>query len=217
MPLIAVLTAKWTDISIQKNQLLFRIFIITQKVVVFLVWMGIFIISFYLFPRPNWHIMLLIIIGIGTGYYASTRIQNFTARLFLPSVIVFATLAVLLNTHVFPYMFSFQAPPKAARYFTEFAGKNDRLYNYKYDEYELFFYSEPEATQLYNDEEMKTVAGKKGNWIFTDAAGYDEIEKLNLVPDFVMEYRHLYLNRGGRFINPRTRDNVLKPMYLIKY
>lgn len=217
MPLIAVLTAKWTDISIQKNQLLFRIFIITQKVVVFLVWMGIFIISFYLFPRPNWHIMLLIIIGIGTGYYASTRIQNSTARLLLPSVIVFATLSVLLNTHVFPYMFSFQAPPKAARYFTEFAVKNDRLYNYKYDEYELFFYSEPEATQLYNDDEMKTVAGKKGNWIFTDAAGYAEIEKLNLVPELVLKYRHLYLNRGGRFINPRTRNNVLKPMYLIKY
>jgi hypothetical protein len=50
---------------------------------------------------------------------------------------------------------------------------------------------------------MKAVAGKSGNWIFTDAEGFDEIEKLNLVPDFVMEYRHLYLNRAGRFFNPR--------------
>ena len=217
IPLIAVLTAKWTDLAIQQNSLLLRIFLNTQKVIVFLMWMGVFIISFYLFPKPNWHIMLLIIVGIGSGYYASTRIQNSAAQLLLPSIIVFACFTVLMNTHVFPYIFSFQAPPKAARYFTEYAGENDRLFNYKYDEYELFFYSDPEATQLDTEDEMKAVAGKKGNWIFTDAAGYDEIEKLNLVPDLILEYRHLYLNRGGRFINPRTRDKVLKPMYLIKY
>lgn len=217
IPLIAVLTAKWADIAIGGNSLLLRIFILTQKVVVFLMWIGISIISFYLFPKPNWHIMLLILIGIGTGYYASTRIQNSTARLFLPSVIVFACFTVLMNTHVFPYIFSFQAPPKAAHYFTESAGKDDKLYNYNYKQYELFFYSEPEAKQLDTEEEMKTVAGKKGNWIFTDAAGYEKIEKLNLVPDVVMEYRHLYLNRGGKFINPHTRSKILKPMYLIKY
>ena len=95
--------------------------------------------------------------------------------------------------------------------------KNDHLYNYNYEQYELFFYSNPEAIALTSDEEMKAVAGEKGNWIFTDAAGYAEINKLNLVPDFVLQYKHLYLNRGGRFINPKTRDKVLQPMYLIKY
>jgi len=217
VPLIAVLTAKWTDIAIQQSTSLFRIFNVIQKIVVFIMWLGIFVISFYLFPRPNWHVMLLIITGMVTGYYVSSRIKEGAARLLLPSVIVFACLSVLLNTRVFPYIFSFQAPPKAARYFTEYAGKNEHLYNYKYGQYELFFYSEPEATELNSNEEMKAVAGKKGTWIFTDAAGYAEINKLNLVPDFIMEYKHLYLNRGGRFINPKTRDKVLQPMYLIKY
>jgi len=217
IPLIAVLTAKWTDIAIEQSPSLFRIFNTTQKVVVFIIWLGIFVVSFYLFPRPNWHIMLLIIASLGTGYYISTRVKDDAARLLLPSVIVFACLTVLLNAHVFPYIFSFQAPPKAARYFNAYAGKNDHLYNYKYGQYELYFYSEPEATALTSDKEMEAVAGKKGTWIFTDAAGYAEINKLNLVPDMVLEYKHLYLNRGGRFINPRTRASVLQPMYLIKY
>jgi hypothetical protein len=33
----------------------------------------------------------------------------------------------------------------------------------------------------------------------------------------VISYSHLYLDRGGRFANPKTREKVLKPMYLIKY
>ncbi len=64
---------------------------------------------------------------------------------------------------------------------------------------------------------MKGAAGKEGNWIFTDAEGFRQISDLGLKADTVLAYRHLYLNRGSQFINPATRDEVLKPMYLIKY
>jgi hypothetical protein len=90
------------------------------------------------------------------------------------------------------------------------------LYNYKYGQYELFFYSEPQATQLKSVIEMKKAAETKGGWIFTDHEGIKDFEALQLITDTIIEYRHLYLNRGGRFINPKTRDKVLQPMYLIK-
>jgi hypothetical protein len=123
---------------------------------------------------------------------------------------------LLLNTHVFPYIFSYQAPPKAARYFTENAETTDKLYNYKYGQYELFFYSEPQAIQLKTKADLKLAAETKGSWIFTDHEGIIDFEALHLKTDTVIEYKHLYLNRGGRFINPKTRDQVLQPMYLIK-
>ena len=63
---------------------------------------------------------------------------------------------------------------------------------------------------------MKTAAKTKGTWIFTDFEGIKDFEALQLKTDTIIEYRHLYLNRGGRFINPKTRDKVLQPMYLIK-
>jgi hypothetical protein len=121
-----------------------------------------------------------------------------------------------MNMHVFPYIFSYQAPPKAARYFNENRSSTDSLFNYKYGQYELFFYSEPPAVQLYESDLEKT-AGKPGNWIFTDEEGFKEIEKLNISSDTIIEYRHLYLDRGGKFINPATREQVLQPMYLINY
>ena len=119
---------------------------------------------------------------------------------------------------MYPYIFSFQAPPKAGRYFTENASKNDKLYNYRYGQYELFFYSEPEATQLlYNYDEMKSVAGKKGNWIFTDEVGYKQIKDLDLSPASVLQFEHFNLNRGAKFILPSKRKESLQLMYLIRF
>ncbi len=217
VPLIAVLTAKWIDIALANKKILLKVFKITQRYLVLLLWVGIFIISFYLFPNPKWFIMILILGGIILTYFISTKYSDGTVKIIAPSLIAFTCLAILMNLHVFPYMFSFQAPPKAARYYTEYANEGEKLFNYHYDEYELFFYSEPQATQLYSFDEMKTVAGKKGNWVFTDEQGYKDIEELNLSPEFIFEYKHLYLNRPAGFISPRTREKVLKPMYLIKY
>jgi hypothetical protein len=217
IPLIAVLTAKWINIALDEKPVLLKVFSFTQRYVVLLLWVGIFFISFYLFKNPKAYILILIFAGIMLNYYALIRFKDSATRLFMPTLIVFSCLMVLLNGHVFPYMFNFQAPPKAARYFSEYAGEGEKLYNYKYPQYELFFYSNPQATQIKSDDDMKIVAGKKGNWIFTDAEGYKEIEKLNFVPDIVMEYRHLALNRPAGFIHPVNREKVLEPMYLIKY
>lgn len=217
VPLIAVLTAKWIDIAIDNKHKLNVIFYWTQNIVVIILWLLIFTLAFYLFPSPKIIYWILAIPGFGATIYIVLKIKDSMARIILPSLIAFACLAFLLNTNVFPYIFSFQAPPKAARYFSENASKNDKLYNYKYGQYELFFYSEPQATQLKSNNELKEAANTKGSWIFTNPEGLKELKALELKPDTLIEYQHLYLNRGGRFINPKTRNEVLQPMYLLKY
>lgn len=217
VPLMAVLSAKWIDKALKEDQKLYHILYRVQNGIVVLLWGAVLGILLYLFPGAKWHLWVLLLAGAGITAMVYLKPVGQFARILLPSLIVFACFAFMLNTHVFPYMFGLQAPPKAGRYFTENAGKNDTLYNYKYAQYELFFYSEPQAAQLYSDDEMKAVAGKAGTWIFTDPEGLKEIEKLRLEPDTLIEYRHLYLNRPGKFINPKNRDKVLQPMYLIKY
>ncbi len=217
VPLMAVLTAKWTDKALHKKRRLFRVFNSVQVVIVCLLWIMIPAFAFYFFPSPHWPFWVVSFLGLFATGFIFFRSEDSAARLFLPSAISFTCLAFLLNTSIFPYMFSFQAPPKAARYFNSHAEPGNTLYNYNYSQYELFFYSEPQAEQLYSAEEMKGVAGKEGSWIFTDEEGFKQIADLKLKADTVLEYRHLYLNRGAQFINPKTRDKVLKPMYLIKY
>ena len=215
IPLMAVITAKWIDIAVDNKSKLITIFNRTQTFVVILLWLMISSLLFYLFPLPNYYYFIIAVAGIGLSLFVVLKIKDSLAKLLAPSLIAFACLMLLLNTHVFPYIFSFQAPPKAARYFTENAGASNKLYNYKYGQYELFFYSEPQATQLKSDIELKKAAETKGSWIFTDPEGLKDFEALQLQPYTVIEYKHLYLNRGGRFINPKTRDKVLQPMYLI--
>ena len=217
MPLIAVLTAKWTNIVLNEKTKLLQIFKTVQFTVSTILWAGIFIISFYLFPTPNLYYLITIGAGILVTIYIWQKKDVAEWKILLTPAIVFVCLSLLLNTHVFPFMFSFQAPPKAARYFTENAKPGETLYNFYYPQYELFFYSQPQARQLDSFEKLKNIAGKKGNWVFTDKKGYEQIEKLNLKQDTIIEYNHLYLNKGGRFINPATRKQVLQPMYLIKY
>lgn len=216
LPLIAVLTAKWADIALENKQKLLGIFVSVQSFVAVVLWLMIFTVAFYLFPYPKSGYWTVALAGIVFCLYIFFKIKDNLVRFFAPTLISFACLILLINTHVFPYMFSLQAPPKAARYFTENANPNNKLYNYKYAQYELFFYSEPQATQLKSVAELKKTAETRGSWIFTDPEGYNEFETLQIKPDTIIEYKHLYLNRGGRFINPKTRDKVLQPMYLIK-
>lgn len=216
IPLMAVLLAKWIVISAEQEQKIYRLFFTVQNIVLGLTWTGVFFISLYLFPAPKPYFWILVFAGIISGWYILQSKVSKETKLIAPSAIAFISFIFLLNTSVFPYIFSFQAPPKAARFFSENAAKEEKLYNYKYGQYELFFYSEPEAYQLYSIDQVKSVA-KNGNWIFTDEAGYEEIEKLNLKPDTVITYKHLYLNKGGEFINPKSRESVLYPMYLIQF
>jgi len=216
MPLIAVLTAKWTDIALEKQPNLTRIFNGTQYFVVGLIWLMIAGLVFYLFPNPQFYFWLVALAALAATVLAFKKLEEPIFKLILPSLLAFSVLMFLLNTHVFPFIFSHQAPPKAARYYNTHALEGEILYNYKYGQYELFFYSEPQAVQLKTLEQLKTASSKKGSWIFTDPDGLKDFEKLQVKPDTIIEYSHLYLNRGGRFINPKTRDVVLQPMYLLK-
>ncbi len=218
MPLIALLTAKWTDIALRNQPKLLKVFYFTQNVVVALLWIAIAVIALYLFPASvsNWGMAAIAGFGTVSTIYIYTQCKSAVSKLILPSAIAFISLAWLLNYDVFPYVFSFQAPPEAARYFNENAKPGEALYNYNYPQYELFFYSDPQAEQLSPGEVSEAVA-ISGNWIFTDAEGFANISALQSKPDTILEYRHLYLNRGGEFINPKTRESTLYPMYLIKY
>ncbi len=215
VPLIAVLTAKWTDTALKEKRL-FKIFYSIQNTVTTLLWFFVFATAFYFFPAPKMYYWGIVTMGIGASVFIIFKVSNKLEKLLLPSLIAFTSLAFLLNTQVLPFTFSFQASPKAARYFTENKETNDRLYNYLYDQYELFFYSEPQATQVHFDDNIKDIA-IKGSWIFTTPEGLDTLNMLEATPDTIIEYKHLYLNRPGKFLNPKTRDESLQPLYLIKY
>ncbi len=216
IPLIAVLLAKWVVIISEEYNLRWKTAFTIQNIVFSLIWIAVFVMAVYLFPGVKFYYWLIVLAGAVSTYYVLKMSDVLWIKLVAPSAIAVISLFFLLNTHVFPYIFSFQAPPKAARYFTENSAENEKLYNYRYTQYELFFYSNPQALQLHNSDEMKMAASQKGSWIFTDKEGLDEIQKLNLNPE-IIEYQHLFLNKGAQFILPGKRESALHPMYLVHF
>lgn len=215
IPLIAVLTAKWIDRALDSPKL-FKVFKIIQDVVVGILWLLILAIVFYIFPKPSVFLWIITLIALISIVYVSRKVREPNTRFLMPSVITFTLLALLLTTHVLPYTFSFQAPPKAAKFYTENKTMGEKLYNFNYGQYELFFYSHPQAQQVYGSEELPEIV-KPGSWIFTDPLGLDTLRMQGHKPDTIIEYEHLYLNRPAKFLWPSTRESSLKPMYLIKY
>lgn len=217
VPLMAVLLSKWMiRVSEMKNKS-FRWFCNVQNIILVLAWIAIFVIALYLFPIPPVWVWLILTAGlISTWYLFSSGYSNLI-KLAGPSVIVSFVLMFLLNTCLFPYIFSFQVTADAANYVNENANPDDTLFDYKHGQYEIFFYSRIEAIQLYEQEEARDAAGREGSWIFTNSEGLADLNMFAAVPDTVIEYRHLDLSRAAKFINPKTRSESLQKMYLVKY
>ena len=217
IPLMAVLVAKWMLIAVEKHGRLFRLFYSVQNTVVVLAWIAVFVFAFYLFPLPAAYFWFLPATGIVSSWYIYYRQRDLLLKLAGPSVVVVVVLIFLLNTHIFPYIFSYQVTSAAAGYVNEHAGPEDKLYDYRHEQFEIFFYSRVDARQLRGFQSVQKVAGKQGNWVFTNSEGFSELQMLPAIPDTVIEYRHLDIKRIPKFINPQTRENALQKMYLIKY
>ena len=217
VPLMAVLISKWIVIAVNENLKLYKFLFRVQHLIIAITWISIFVVSIYLFPSGKIFFWFLVVTGLLSSWYILRYESERLIKLIAPSAIVIICLIFLLNTKIYPYIFSFQASPKAARFFIANASNGDKLYNYKNDQYEIFFYSNPQAIELNSYDEMKAVTGKEGTWIYTNALGYQDFLKLKVTPDSVIQFQHFNLNRGAQFILPSTREKSLHPMYLIRF
>ncbi len=219
VPLFSVLTAKWADhfIDLPESKGL-KFFRIIQNTSFGLTWVFLIALMTYLFPSWNWQYWTLFVLVAAACFYIFKQKGFIAEKLLLPSVLIIALTNFYLNKHVFPYTFSFQASTKATRMFNEKAGDDEQLYNYLYDQFELFFYGKTNAEQIKDLDQLNEVIHKHGSWIFTTEAGYDSIKQLAPAPiDTVYLLKHRGMNRiGGKFIFPSKRESSLENTYLIK-
>ena len=75
IPLIAVLTAKWMDIALDRSGLL-KIYQGIQNVVTVVLWIFIFAIAFYFFPVPKTYYWFITVIGIILSIYIFIKTED---------------------------------------------------------------------------------------------------------------------------------------------
>ena len=218
IPLILIVTARWTDVKIkdpeQKN---IRLLSHLQMIIPALTVGFILLIIVYLFPTKNLFIWVAFIVSTGLSFFILRKEKSQLRLLFLPSAIMMSTLIISMNTHALPEISSYQASTRASRIFNEKSLEGDQMYNYLFAYYEVFFYSRSNATRLYSIEDFSPDT-KHTSWIFTNETGKDSVQMF--YPGLIQEIDS-FSHRGMSnirpvFINPKTRETSLEPMYLIR-
>ncbi|MGD9931356.1 MAG: ArnT family glycosyltransferase [Mangrovibacterium sp.] len=218
VPLLSVLTAKWTDHFLNKPESNgFKTIRLFQGISFGLTAMFLLALIIYLFPSGNPLYWALLIVVAAACVFIYLQKGFTTEKLLLPSILLIALTNLYLNRLVFPYTFSFQSSVKTARLFNEQAGADEQLYNYLYDQYELFFYGKANATQIKDKSQLLETLQRPGSWIYTTPAGLDSIRQTGIAAENIMPLKNKNMNRTGiKFIIPQLRESSLDTMYLVR-
>ena len=218
IPLLTILTAKWTYLLSNKPESkAFKTFRLFQNIYFALLCSFMILLMSYLFPPSKPTYLYLTISIIALCIYIYIQKGHVLEKLLLPSILIIAITNLYISTNIYPLIFSYQAATKATRIYNEMGKPEDSLYNYLYPQYELFFYSKTNAIQLNNTDRIKDVVKKGNAWIYTNNNGLDSLNLLNAPIDTIYELQNKGMNHMGiKFILPKTREESLNKMYLIR-
>lgn len=226
LPLAAITTGKVLYDILYEDKLskLFRITYGIQVFVVFALWALSGLLAMYCFPMSsvlNW----LVISGfvLISCYYVFVG-KNRYQRLVLPSLFTIIGVNFLLNAHIYPTLFQYQAPTVIAKYARNtLKVPPKRLF--VYDErgnlyhFSLDLYSETYiGGRLHTAEDILKAAQSGKCWVFTNAAGLAVIQGLGQavkVLSTTQEFRVSLLTLP--FLNPATRAKEVRKTYLLEF
>lgn len=220
IPLFSVLTAKWISFYSEKLESKgWKTLRTMQYIMLSLLWIFLTVVMVYLFPSGNWYYWAFYVIILSFCIYVLLQKEKSLAleRLLLPSILTIIMIAFYLNSYMLPYAYQYQAAPRAARIYNRESFSGDRMYNYLYPQFEVFFYSKSNAFEIRNKKSLEQVLKEPGSWIFTTSAGYDSIKSLKIPVGAIYHLKNRGMNRIRiNFIMPKTRRESLNDMYLIK-
>ncbi|MBN1985304.1 MAG: glycosyltransferase family 39 protein [Prolixibacteraceae bacterium] len=214
VPVIAVITGKWTDIvfAAHNEQKLIR----AQRIFL-IVFLALFAFVGFMFrAEKGWLLFVLLFIMAAAGFASTLVIFGRFKRMVFISVAMTGSFNLFLNVSFIPNLFNYQAPPQALNIFQANKNPGDKLYNYHMEDYELFFYAKDTVRQIADWEEYYEIIGKGGSWLYTTKAGYDETVKYIDI-DTVYFISHKGMNNLSlRFLNLSTREVSMDTTCLIQ-
>jgi hypothetical protein len=215
-PLFAIITAGTIEKLIISGNITGRVFEYIQFIACCLLW----ILTGYLFGYcfPGLHPSFWILWGITTVLAILTFFRNklVSARLIIPSALTIIGINIILNTHFYPYLLTFQAGPSASELIREKKIPIDHIYLYKNGDPSLSFYSRHVFTSLDEKKVMDSVTQGKKIWLYTDKKNFEKLME-NFKPSNIYPIDYFHTTAiTARFINPKTRNKTLTKRYLLE-
>lgn len=217
IPLFAVLTAKYVSRQMEsQGSNAYKWLSVIQTVIYLLLATLIVVLVVWLFPLGNLLLWLVVMTGLILSGLVMWKGPSGMFRFFYPGMLLSAVFSLMVNAHVAPQIFAGQASVQAAEIYNKQATAGEKIYNYNYESYELFFYAKEPAYKLVNDLGLIERMQQPGTWALTERQVVERIDFPEPAPE-IIPLPHVWVNRlNWEYINPATRSHATDTLFLLR-
>ena len=219
IPLFSVSLARQLDVFFQKpGSRLFKVVSTIQVATVIILWCFLALLVTYLFPIKQILYYLLFATGVVATIFIYLKAgDDIAMKFFAPSILVITLIMFSINANILPYILQYQSSIVASRVFNENDKGGGQLYNYDYEQFELFFYGNKEVVHIPDYVTLGQVCDHPGSWIYCYEKRLKDIEALHTPIDTIYQFKHRGIyNMGVPFILPANREASFENTYLVK-
>lgn len=216
-PLIAIFTAQFlyeTVFSTAPPKWI-RFLKNTQWTILLVFWIGVFMILLFVFPSTNIVLWLFVIVFLATAIYFFVK-RTIGYNLILGSFITIVGVNLILNSHFYPNLVTYQSGSQAGKYVKENGIPESQLYCFLTAPYSLDFYA-GFPTQSINEGTLIGKLPPGSYYFFTSQQGFDEfidlkysVKTIQGFPDFPIT------NLTFTFLDASQRATVVRNNYLLE-
>lgn len=217
-PLAAILLASWWEDGVWANGLKrFKITaLIFQSLVLLASAAVMFFIYFQFFPSAPIYLPLAAATLLVVALFLFFRWSKSSSALIVGSILISLAANLTMNAWFYPKVLTYQSGSKVAAYLEREGISFSALYDYNFSAYSLNFYGE-RIVQLINDEQIheKLALGEE-IYVVTHDPYYTDLIKDFKIHTLYSFGSHSVTLLNLEFLNPETRAQTLKQVYLIK-
>ncbi len=160
--------------------------------------------------------ILIFVLSATAVLMAFKNFPNSFKRTIYLSVILAGIFNLFLNIQLVPELAGYQGGRQVLNIFNKYKKTESKLYNFETEGNEIFYYSDEAVTLISDWDQLRAAMKKEDTWLYTNEIKYNDILKMNFDIDTIYKVSERGMNHINlEFLNPSTRENSLKPGYLI--
>ncbi len=214
-PLAAVLAAAWTE-KIIHSRLSSRLSRI-HLVLALLIWAGIIILSTWFFPLDSFlfgSVLIALFAGMMVLFFRKEPIF----KLFGPAFISILAANLVMNSHVYPKLLTFQAPTTIGKYLKAESIPLDKVYNFKSWDHSLYFALKQSIPNINVRKMREKIRNDEAFWVHVNPEGYRILKKADVVASEEVTFDNFHVTKLSlKFLDPATRAETLDKHYLLSF
>jgi 4-amino-4-deoxy-L-arabinose transferase-like glycosyltransferase len=215
IPLFAVLSASLLEQWRRSDQFTaLKRFAYIQLGIFVLVVIAVLLIVFWVFPLESAVCYFVLFTGIGLGIWLFYRWKDPLKRIIGIGVLSCVLLNLVMNTHFYPNLLTFQGGSEMAMVIKQESPEVETIYKLSGQHtWALDFYFGKPLEII----PLKQLPGRKPIWVYVNEKQREKLKEDGLGWDLEYTVDQFRISRlQARFLNPATRDQVLRKRHLLR-